>query len=95
MQKRNRKRNAGRARAGARLKAALSAYFAAHILLTGAFALGVGAYLTRRGSEGMLSGAAENCITMEDLNKRLADLRGRLSYYINNSKLSEFFENIY
>ena len=66
------------------LRRLMSVYFAAHILLFSAYALRAGAAAVRRGTERVWYGTCENCITVEDLNKWAAQIRGRLQYYYNN-----------
>ena len=71
----------------------LSIYFSIQILLTAAFGFCAGTYLARRGSEKMLTGMEENCISLDDLNKWCGDSLGKLYSYYKKKADIIFFEN--
>ena len=63
------------------MKKVLSVYFAVHILVFSAFALGCGVSSAARGSERVWRGAQASLIYIDDLNKWWADAKQRLYEY--------------
>ena len=63
------------------MKKVLSVYFAVHILVFSAFALGCGVSSAARGSERVWRGAQASLVYIDDLNKWWADALARLYEY--------------
>ena len=78
-----------------RIRGAVAAFFAANILLSGAFALACGVSAARRGSEKVWTGQVPEALTRDDLNNYFTVLKEDLYYLYNHVKIERQFKNIY
>ena len=95
MNKKRRRQKRRARRSGRYISGAIAVFFAANILLSGAFALACGVSAARRGSEKVWTGQVPDAVTRDEINNYFADLKEDLYSLYNHGKIKRQFSFFY